>query len=392
MKFKNIEICCPHCKGDLQERKSKIEDGGSKIEISSVRSSMLHPQSSELSCRACDRRFPIVLGIPDLRVFPDLYIDAEADRAKGVRVASRLDDLNFAELVDFYYSITSVVPPQHARQYKRGLMVGVARAETALASWESAVTGNGRVHAGSVLDLGCGTAPFLVATASRFEKRVGVDIAFRWLVVAKKRLAEANLDLPLICACAEALPFPDGLFDRVVMDSVLEHFQDQPRALAECYRVMKQTGYLYVATPNRLSLGPDPHMGLWAGGYLPDRWIAAYVRLQGGIPPKRQLLSARSLTRLLLEADFRSTQVYLPNVSAAQRSQFGKGLQGLIDLYHVARRLPVSRQILRWIGPLLHAVAQKPLNCRPLMSTAGATRLHEICSPKMQIIAKDTQC
>lgn len=143
------------------------------------------------------------------------------------------------------------------------------------------------------------------------------------------------------------------------MDSVLEHLQDQPRALAECNRVMRQNGYLYVATPNRLSLGPDPHMGLWAGGYVPDRWMAAYVRSQGGIPPKRQLLSARSLTRLLLDADFRSTRVYLPNVSAAQRGQFGKGVQSLIDLYQVARRLPVSRQILRWIGPLLHAVAQK---------------------------------
>jgi SAM-dependent methyltransferase len=366
MMFKGIEICCPHCKGDLQQSESKIEGRGSRIEKSSLnsRSSILDSQSSEIWCVSCGRRFPIVLGIPDLRVFPDPYIDMEADRAKGLQVAARCQELSFSELVDFYYGITSVVPPRHARQYKLGLMAGMARAEAALTSWESAVNSNGHLHAGSVLDVGCGTAPFLVATASRFKKPVGVDIAFRWLVVAKKRLAEANLEIPLICACAEALPFPDGLFDRVVTDSVLEHFQDQPRALAECYRVMKHDGYLYVSTPNRLSLGPDPHMGLWAGGFLPDRWLAAYVRWQGGIPPKRRLLSARSLNRLLREAAFSPPWVYLPNVSAAQRNQFGKGLRCLIDLYHVSRRLPVSRQLLRWVGPLLHAVAQKPVDSR----------------------------
>jgi SAM-dependent methyltransferase len=179
-------------------------------------------------------------------------------------------------------------------------------------------------------------------------------------VVAKKRLAEAKMDLPLICACAEALPFRDGAFDRVVIDSVVEHFRDQPRALAECYRVMRPNGYLYFSTPNRFSLGPDPHMGLWAGGYLPDRWVAAYVRWQGGIPPKRRLLSPRSLTRLLREAAFRLLKVYLPDVPPAQRSQFGKGLRCLIDLYQIAKGLPLSRQVCRWIGPSLHAVAQKP--------------------------------
>jgi len=360
MNFKGIDICCPYCKGDLNETKSKIEDSRSRLEKPSPNFSILDVLSSELFCQSCNRVFPVIFDIPDMRVFPDPYIDAEADRAKGLRVASRLEDLNFAELVDFYYSITSVVPPQHARQYKRGLMAGIARAEGALASWESAIDANDHIHVRSLLDVGCGTAPMLVAAASRFEKCVGVDIAFRWLVVARKRLAEANLDLPLICACAEALPFPEGLFDRVVTESVLEHLRDQPRALVECCRVMKQSGYLYVATPNRLSLGPDPHMGLWAGGYLPERWVATYVRWQGGIPPKRQLLSARSLTRLLLEAAFKSPRVYLPNVSVAQRSQCGKGLQRLVDFYHLARRLPVSRQILRWIGPLLYAVAQKP--------------------------------
>jgi SAM-dependent methyltransferase len=339
MMFKGIEICCPHCKGELQEA----------------------PQEQRsLNCLSCDRRFPIILDIPDLRIFPDPYIDIEADRTKGRQVAARFDDLSFAELVDFYYSITSVVPPHHAQQYTRGLMAAPARAEAALASWERTIGPNGRDVAASLLEIGCGTAPLLEAAAPRFAKVVGVDIAFRWLVVAKKRLAGAGLDVPLICACAEALPFPDSGFDRIVADSVIEHLHDQHQALGECHRLLRPGGYLCMTTPNRYSVGPDPHVGIWAGGYLPERWLAAYVRRQGGIPPKRRLLSARSLSRLVQEVGFCPPRIMLPDVPEGQRSHFGRGMQLLIDLYHTTKRLPVSRQLLHQIGPLLHAISQKP--------------------------------
>jgi ubiquinone/menaquinone biosynthesis C-methylase UbiE len=262
--------------------------------------------------------------------------------------------------VDYYYSITSVVPAKDAHQYKRGLMAGAARAEAALTSWENSANMNGHDNSGRVLEVGCGTAPLLVSAKSRYQKIVGVDIAFRWLAVAKKRLAEVKLDVPLICACVEALPFPNAAFDRVVADSVLEHLGDQHKGLSEIYRVMRPGGYLFVATPNKYSLGPDPHAGIWGGGLLPESWIAACVRWSGGIPPKRRLLSAQALSRLIKDAGFRAPGIDLPVMPAGQRSHFGIGTRFLIDLYHLAKRLPVSRSLLHMIGPLLHAVAEKP--------------------------------
>ena len=339
MKFKGVQICCPHCKGDLRE--TTLE-------------------TSQLVCQSCRRKFPVILDIPDLRVFPDPYIEREADHAKGLQVAARFDELDFAGLVDFYYSITSVVPKEDARRYTRGLLGGAARARASLDSWEKA-TGNGHKlpASGRLLEIGCGTAPLLVSAAARFDQVVGVDIAFRWLVVAKKRLADEGLDLPLICACAEALPFPDESFDRVVADSVLEHVADQQKALAQCYRVLTQSGRLFVSTPNRFSLGPDPQVGIWGGGILPERWLAAYVERHGGIPPKRRLLSARSLSALIRRAGFGVPRVMLPDIANAQRDYFGKGMQMMIDVYQTAKQLPVSRQCLELIGPLLHAVAEK---------------------------------
>lgn len=329
MKFKGIELCCPHCRADLRQ-----------------------PASDLLACTACERRYPIILSIPDLRIFPDPYIDIEADRAKGRRVAGQFEAFDFAGLVNFYYSITGVVPPHHARQYTRGLLAGVGRAQAALAAWQP--------PGGALLDIGCGTAPMLVAAAPHFDTLVGVDIAFRWLVVAQKRLAEAGLDIPLICACAEALPFPDSTFSAVAAESVVEHVQDQQQMLAQALRVMQPGASLLLTTPNKYSLGPDPQAGLWAGGWLPEQWVAAYVRRQGGIPPKRRLLSAGELTQLVAQAGFARPYIFPPDVPVAVRDRFGTGMRLVIDGYRLARRLPFSRALLQRVGPLLVAISTKP--------------------------------
>src|SRR5262249_49163356 len=143
------------------------------------------------------------------------------DRAKGRLVAERFPDLDFPALVEFYYSQTSVVPPQHARLYTRGLLAGGARSEAALAEWEARSGNAPVVDRPAFLDIGCGTGPLLMAAAKRYQP-VGIDIAFRWLVVGKKRLMEAGLQVPLICASAEALPFRPEQFTHVAFESTLE--------------------------------------------------------------------------------------------------------------------------------------------------------------------------
>jgi SAM-dependent methyltransferase len=333
-----VTLCCPHCRADLDDR------------------------GSLLRCTGCRHDFPVVCGIPDLRVFPDPYIEPEADHAKGRALAARFDDLSFAELVAFYYSITPVVPPHHARRFTAGVLAAPARSAASLTEWEAHVVPANQGMAGSLLEVGCGTAPLLLAAHRRFGLLVGVDVAFRWLIIAKKRLAEAGVDAVLLCASAEALPLRDGLFDRVVADSVLEVVRDQAATLAECRRVLHPGGALFVTTPNRYSLGPDPHVGLWAGGLLPPSWLGAYARRQGAVPPQRRLLSALRLRLLLEGAGFTQPRVLVPDIPAEQRRRLAWPLRALVDLYQVVKRVPVGRSLLRWIGPLLHAVAQKPLD------------------------------
>ncbi|MDQ3697853.1 MAG: methyltransferase domain-containing protein [Gemmatimonadota bacterium] len=335
MKWKGVELCCPACRGALRETGD---------------------HEPELRCDACDRNFPIILGIPDLRIFSDPYINMDADRAKARKVAERYEDLDLRGLVEYYYSMTSVVTRRQAAAFTHGLLAGPARAEDALRSWEGAVP---TTPSGCMLEIGCGTAPLLVAARPRYRTVVGADIAFRWLAVAKKRLAEAGADVPLLCACAEALPLRDATFDRVIGDSVIENVQDPERSLAEAHRVLRPGGRLFLSTSNRFSLGPDPQTGVWAAGYLPRRVLEARVRRQGGIPPKRRLLSGSGLSRLIRRAGFARGALSLPTFSAEQLAHFPLGIRRLVDAYHVAARLPVSRHLLFVFGPKLYATAKK---------------------------------
>jgi ubiquinone/menaquinone biosynthesis C-methylase UbiE/uncharacterized protein YbaR (Trm112 family) len=333
LNFKGIEIVCPSCRGDL---------------------AALPPDGNALRCEGCEREYPIVFGIPDLRLFPDPYISIEEDRAKALRLASHFDELSFLGFVEHYYSTTDVVPAQHAKLYTRSLVAGEARSAAFLAEVDPVAS-----HGESLLEVGCGTGPLLVAAGSRYAASVGVDVALRWLVVARKRLAEAGVEAPVICACAEALPFRDERFDRIVFESSLEHMRVQRDALAEAHRVARPGARLLISTPNRHSLGPDPQTGIWAGGLLPSPVTASIVRRQGGIPPKRNLLSTGSLRGLVRAAGFTDPSLSVPGVPDAQKALFPPHVRALVTAYGATRRSRVGNWALRRIGPLLMAIAEK---------------------------------
>lgn len=338
MDFLGIDIVCPACHGNLESR-----GGGS-------------PEA--LTCQSCSREYPIIVGIPDLRLWPDPYISIEADRAKGVRLHSECAGLTFAESVRLYYSITEAVPPFQARRFERGLLSAPERSRDSLDAWESfASTGTGDL---TLLDAGCGTAPMLVQAAGRYRLVAGVDVALRWLVLARKRLMDHGVRAPLLCACAEAMPFKDGQFDRVVADSAIEHFRGSQKAVNEFHRVMKPGGLVFAATPNRFSLGPDPHAGLPAGGWFPNSVVAAYVRAKGGIPPQRTLFSRSGLRRLLERSGLTVRAIYPPMIPTSVRRTLSAPARTLVSAYNALARLPFARQVVERIGPLLHAVAQKP--------------------------------
>jgi SAM-dependent methyltransferase len=101
------------------------------------------------------------------------------------------------------------------------------------------------------LDAGCGDGTYLraIARSDRVPGRVvGVDISER--ILATARIAAAPLEVELVRANIEALPFADASFDLVLCTQAIEHLLDPALGAQELARVLAPGGTLVLTTDN----------------------------------------------------------------------------------------------------------------------------------------------
>jgi len=91
-----------------------------------------------------------------------------------------------------------------------------------------------------LLDIGCGAGFIFDAGHDLFEKLDGVDITREMLASVEPR---PNLTTQI--ATAEALPFPDAVFDVVTCNGVLHHIDNVGEMLREARRVLRPGGVFY---------------------------------------------------------------------------------------------------------------------------------------------------
>ncbi|MBN1856841.1 MAG: class I SAM-dependent methyltransferase [Dehalococcoidia bacterium] len=111
-----------------------------------------------------------------------------------------------------------------------------------------------------------------------------------------------------------SLPFPDGFFDLIVSNHVVEHLGSedvQIRHVEEVYRCLEPRGILYFAVPNRWQL-VEPHYRLPFLSWLSHSAASAYVRLfRRGSHYDCCTLSRSEAIRLLGRAGFTVNEVTL---------------------------------------------------------------------------------
>lgn len=71
---------------------------------------------------------------------------------------------------------------------------------------------------------------------------------------ARGHIERSGTRVQLVRGIAESLPFADGIFDRVLIDSAIDHLADPERSLAEMARVLRPDGRLVVGFVNYASL------------------------------------------------------------------------------------------------------------------------------------------
>ena len=322
-------LCCPICKRDLAG------------------------DADRYRCEACARDYPIVVGIADLRVYPDPHLSIAEDHEKGRHIEERAAEMSFAELLRFYWDrLAKAPPPAPLRQrFIRHVLDDEERARRLPI---------GDATSRACLDVGCGAGALPAVLAERFGEVVAADIGFRWLVLARKRLREANAAAMLVCCCSDYLPFRDRSFDLVTAISLLEHTRDARATIADCARVCDDSARLFVVSTNRFSLAPEPHVRIWGLGFLPRRWMPRIVWWRRRLSyDKLHLLSLAEVRRLLDESGFSSLVFSLPEIREADLEGRSVTERFGARIFRALAGIAVVRSLLLRVAPLVQVLAAR---------------------------------
>ena len=126
---------------------------------------------------------------------------------------------------------------------------------------------------GRVLEVAIGTGKNLPFYPPQVEAIVGVDLSPAMLEVARHRAAKLPVEVELLEADAEALPFPDAAFDTVASALSTCTFPDPVQALREMRRVCRPDGQILLLEHGR-SRSP------WLARFQ-DRRADAHARMLG---------------------------------------------------------------------------------------------------------------
>ena len=138
-----------------------------------------------------------------------------------------------------------------------------------------------------VLDVGCGTGTLAVAAArgAAGVQVTGLDADAAILARARKRAAEAGLDIRFDEGTSTALPYPDESFDVVLSTLMFHHLPDDAKGETadELARVLRPGGRLVVADPGRPQ-DPLMRIAVLVTVQLLDGFATTALNVRGGLP------------------------------------------------------------------------------------------------------------
>jgi SAM-dependent methyltransferase len=212
----------------------------------------------------------------------------------------------------------------------------------------------------AILEIGCSGGPLMQRLRAAGHTDVtGIDVSEPAIELAQAR------GVPHVSVMdGAALEFGDARFDLVIASDVLEHIEDEGKALREWMRVLKPGGQMLVFVP--------AHSYLWSEHDVVNHHFRRYSRQ--GLVEALERVGMRTK-----RSSFWNAAMYLPTaalrlgrrlVSGPTSPEIKPGATG--DLHHFAG--PVNSLLLQWVklenrvlrhfnlplGVSVFALAQKP--------------------------------
>jgi SAM-dependent methyltransferase len=141
-----------------------------------------------------------------------------------------------------------------------------------------------------ILEIGCGSAPFLYSALGRGHDAHGIDVDFERIRIAELKIDAFGLPEAYRGTArlgdATALEMPAGSYDLITSWAVIEHIPDLESALFECVRVLRPGGFIVFTAPDYRG-GFEAHYEMpWppmAPRSVCERWVMAMDRPPGGL-------------------------------------------------------------------------------------------------------------
>ena len=191
----------------------------------------------------------------------------------------------------------------------------------------------------TVLDLGSSWGSLSTNISKHCNKLFAIDICYETIKFLEIRARQMGLkNISVSRSDALTMPFPDGMFDVVILNGVLEWFgfrgrfvadqnylfrkgaeglrndEKNPRALQlralmEVSRVLKKDGVCITAIENRISKvyfqgSPDDHTGVWGVNLLPRSLANLVMKYKKGESYSTYTYTKKGYERLFKEAGF----------------------------------------------------------------------------------------
>ena len=325
MKKRRNDLICPECRGPLTH--------GDEM----------------MNCLQCEREYRVISDIP-------CFTNGRSN---------------------WHFSSSTAASETIELAKKEGWQASLAKVNEERAEW---VHGGGRFTVsvlaspkGFALDAGCGWGGLTFWLAQEFTHVYALDSQLDGLQFIDIRASQEEIDnITTAQGSLLSLPFPDGFFDVVVLNGVLEWVgtfsEEQPplvlqhRALNEIARVLQPDGTLFVAIENRLGLQyflgyKEEHTGLRFISLLPRRIARVFHRHFKGQDFRALTHSRPGLEKMLKACGFAKTEWFAVYPSY-RNCRYATSLTGQGGLKFILRNFlsdgsSIQHALLKMLSPIL---------------------------------------